>query len=685
MKQVCNKRSNQRVALVYFYCYHAHNQDEAVPFLRWVVSQLCRKTGKTHRELYNMYDFRHEPTLAELLTSLEAVLAYFDTVFIAIDAIDESQPWGDLLKILDDLTTDVRFGKIQLLATSREYPDIERTMTKISQPLSMANPLAEADIKLYISEKIRSTYKFQQWPPSLQLEVEEVLSTGAKGMFRWAVCQLDILRRLSTVSCIRMALRDLPGTLDETYYRIFSYVSKEDWPFLRHVLHMICSHDELHEDMRLSSKLIVSAFPFMAEHEPGSVFTFDHFYNSDLLKEICGCLVTFGQDDKLFKETAILAHYTVREFLESDRISTGPAGYFFLQQERAEKNFIVSAFQQALTIESYDQTGSSNEEWENNYQIALFNSQVNIDNYFLFSAIRALYFRPALISDDEKLTALVYDFVNPTLPNFRQRIEAIKTIIFDTDEPDGMFKGSWNQRRFWDLKWILIPSEPRIAVLAQLLWLGSPAEKLAEKLLTLIDHHDLTRTQLSFLVTEYDSFTELQTDFEFNGNIIEVFAEANRCLDPGVEAMKFLCKWAIDFDPTTTLVSFISSHYYIYMSCKPRCVVDWLLGHGADPNPKGYRVTPLQIAVASWDYHGVESLLAAGADPNNIGDADGLKWGDNTVKGRFFDRFCGHSPLYIFRHPEIAGLEWGEEFLEFREDERPGIEHLLLSFNAIEI
>ena len=393
LKQLCNKRSNQSVALVYFYCYHAHNQDEAIPFLRWVVSQLCRKARKIHRDLYDMYDGRHEPTSAELLTSLEAFLAYFDTVFIAIDAIDESQPWGDLLKILDDLTTDVRFGKIQLLATSREYPDIERTMTKISQPLSMANPLAEANIKLYISETIRSTPKFQQWPPSLQLEVEDVLSTGAKGMFRWAVCQLDILRRLSTVSRIRMALRDLPGTLDETYYRIFSYVSKDDWPFLRHVLHMICSHDKLHEDMRLSSKLIVSAFPFMAEHGPESVYTFDHFYNSDLLKEICGYLVTFGQDDELFEETAIFAHYTIREFLESDRISTGPAGYFFLQQERAEKDFIVSAFQQALTVESYDHSGISNEELEDNYPIMLFNSQVNIDNYFLFSAITALYRR----------------------------------------------------------------------------------------------------------------------------------------------------------------------------------------------------------------------------------------------------------------------------------------------------
>jgi hypothetical protein len=282
------------------------------------------------------------------------------------------------------------------------------------------------------------------------------------------------------------------------------------------------------------------------------------------------------------------------------------------------------------------------------------------------------------------LTVLAYDFFNPTLPNFGQRIEAIKAIIFDTDAND-IFEVNWGERRFWDLKLIFIPNEPRIAVLAQLLWLGSSARKLAEKLLILIDHHDLTRTQLSFLVRGWDSFTELWADFELNGNIIGVFAEATRCLDPGAEAMKFLCEWATDFDPTPTLLLFISSHYHISPCCKPRCVVDWLLDHGADPNPKGYRVTPLQIAVASWDYHGVESLLAAGADPNNTGDANGLKWGDNTIKGRYFDQCCGHSPLYIFRHSGISGLEWGPEFLDFKGSERLGIEHLLLSSNAIEI
>ena len=122
---------------------------------------------------------------------------------------DESQPREILLHVLTSISTEARFDRIQLLVTSRSYIDIKTAMSKISQPLLMSDPRVAADIGHYVAQKARASPKFREWPPWLCDEVQSALAVGAKGMFRWAVCQLDILRRINDIGSIRAALRDL--------------------------------------------------------------------------------------------------------------------------------------------------------------------------------------------------------------------------------------------------------------------------------------------------------------------------------------------------------------------------------------------------------------------------------------------------------------------------------------------
>src|SRR4051812_39802977 len=90
---------------------------------------------------------RRDPRLPKLLDALATILDEFETIYVIVDAVDESKPRDDLLKTLRDLVTDPRFGKIQLLVTSREYLDIESVMEEISKPVSMSNPSIERDIR----------------------------------------------------------------------------------------------------------------------------------------------------------------------------------------------------------------------------------------------------------------------------------------------------------------------------------------------------------------------------------------------------------------------------------------------------------------------------------------------------------------------------------------------------------
>jgi hypothetical protein len=118
-----------------------------------------------------------------LLDILESVLKSCGLVYIVIDALDESMPRHDLLKVVRDLATDPRFSKIQLLATSREYLDIERIMEDKSVGIPMANDLVNEDIRTYLRVHLHSNARFSRWPEELLLEVEEAVCLGAKGMY----------------------------------------------------------------------------------------------------------------------------------------------------------------------------------------------------------------------------------------------------------------------------------------------------------------------------------------------------------------------------------------------------------------------------------------------------------------------------------------------------------------------
>ena len=175
--------SEKRCTHIYYYCHFGHNQDEAAPFLRWVINRLCRTTNTVPSRVYDMFKHGGTPHLVDLMDALDMMLsASFDTVYIVIDAIDESTPRADLLKLLRDLATDPRFEKIQLLTTSREYLDIERVMEEVSVGVSMHNSLVDEDIRIYVQSQLHTLPNFKRWPPNLLAEAEQALMSKANGM-----------------------------------------------------------------------------------------------------------------------------------------------------------------------------------------------------------------------------------------------------------------------------------------------------------------------------------------------------------------------------------------------------------------------------------------------------------------------------------------------------------------------
>jgi len=168
--------------------------------------------------------------------------------------------------------------------------------------------------------------------------------------FRWAVCQIDILRRLKTKREIRFALQDLPETLDETYERIFKCISLRERHIARTTLSMICGgfgegyiHCDTLQPLILQS---LGLDPF----ESGSSMV-----DEETIKDICGCLVTVDRHYNIMT----LAHYTVQEFLYSKRLKKSDENlrYFALSCEFAQYTWLRIVLRIALrftTMESME-------------------------------------------------------------------------------------------------------------------------------------------------------------------------------------------------------------------------------------------------------------------------------------------------------------------------------------------
>lgn len=179
LKEFCE--DNVELGQAYYYCHYSHNQDEAAPFLRWIIGQLCRQVKWVPQPLRKLHDQGCDPSIPELENALEAVQDRFKRVYLVIDAVDESFPREDLVTVIATMVLDKRFRNLRILATSRLYFDIEMIFSGISTAISMSNPLVEEDIRMFVHSRLTERRMLRRWL-HLHPEIENALVSGAQGM-----------------------------------------------------------------------------------------------------------------------------------------------------------------------------------------------------------------------------------------------------------------------------------------------------------------------------------------------------------------------------------------------------------------------------------------------------------------------------------------------------------------------
>jgi hypothetical protein len=512
------------------------------------------------------------------------------------------------------------------------------------------------------------------------LPYKDVLITDTQNRFRWAVCQIDALRRLKCErDVVKKALANLPKTLDETYDRIFLSVPEEEHPFVHHALQWIYYNNELYGDESIPCAVLLQA---VQKSTTGlTANQNERFYDIETLRELCGCLINImlGDPTDIYDTTPAVsfAHYTVREYLDSTRISKNSSVCFTACKENLKQNFMEITFSEAHHIEQ-------NELWEggttskDRYDIYdALEGDFNV--YCVVSALLSLPEWLREISQQDTLCTLAIDLLDPSKPHFQilntaaRHIEASTSLFSDR----GWIYGC----QFWNVMWDPYPNDTGAVHLLNLLLLTHHTREclaFAKKFLQGKDTKDFFQTRLTFTMDIW--FVVSNDDMEnyiFDGSIIEVFAQLSV---QWVDIFELLLEYGTGlFDPSRVLLLFIGRHYYDPEDkCYGYCPTERLLELGADPNMMGYQVTPLQIAVVTWDFESVSTLLKAGADPNGTGNSDGVFWEKGTLMSRF-NHLHNASPLYIFRNFECIFEDYTKENREGDEEE---IEEILLQYGA---
>ena len=142
--------------------------------------------------------------------------------------------------------------------------------------------------------------------------------------FRWAVCQLDTLRRCFPAS-IRRTLNELPMTLDETYERILLGIDREK---REHAIRLFQCLAFSRRPLLAKELAEVLAIQFDAAI-PGLDTSLRPGDSDEAILSACSTLVTIielDDDDDDSSRVVQFSHYSVKEYLTSERLAKSYKG-----------------------------------------------------------------------------------------------------------------------------------------------------------------------------------------------------------------------------------------------------------------------------------------------------------------------------------------------------------------------
>jgi hypothetical protein len=364
---VMRERGSASVAF-FFFDFRDDEKQTRSNLLSSLLVQLCGQSDIYYDILFKFYskfdNGSRRPTDQEDTQCLEEMLnaQKQDPIFFVIDALDECPSTSGIptaretvLKLVQELV-DLRLPNLHICITSRPEPDIETILSPFAfRSISLHSEDGQRrDIINYIHYVVNSDTKIRRWRPEDKRLVINTLAERANGMyvvpttlyrrivsqvlcrFRWVFCQLDWLRRCLPQR-IRRALEELPETLDETYEHTLQRIDSVNWEFAHRLFECV--------SVALRPLRVEELAEFFAlDFDSGSIPNFNPTWRPEnprdaVLSTCSSLLVVVDVGDS---QVIQFSHYSVKEFLTSDRIAKagGTVARFEVLIEPAHTAFV---------------------------------------------------------------------------------------------------------------------------------------------------------------------------------------------------------------------------------------------------------------------------------------------------------------------------------------------------------
>ncbi|CZR68976.1 uncharacterized protein PAC_18877 [Phialocephala subalpina] len=319
---------NEGCVMAYFYFSFTDSTKQHYPnMLRSLLAQIASQidiTSDCLESLYRAYQ-QSTPPIDALIKALRTLVdeTLFHHVYILVDALDEiSDTDGrkEVCKILDELS---QRPKAHIITTSRREHDITEYMLECKKirDIWIQNSQVDHDIRLWVRERLKLDKKLRKWS-AIHDEIEAALGKGADGMFRWAACQLDSLRKCLSAKSVQKALKSLPKTLDETYERMLLNIDEEYQHVATEALRWLCFSTEVLNIEELTEAAVFSAVVQAPSKETPFEVSFDPNERIedplDILGILSGLVVTRVPAQRVFPGKSDDSHNKMLDLIDGD-------------------------------------------------------------------------------------------------------------------------------------------------------------------------------------------------------------------------------------------------------------------------------------------------------------------------------------------------------------------------------
>ncbi|WDK23171.1 hypothetical protein CGRA01v4_14463 [Colletotrichum graminicola] len=325
-------------SLLYFYFDFTDTSKQSLEkAIRSLIAQLYSQSEDVQTPLDTLCStykgHSRQPSIDVLISTFESMVQKIGEVWIVLDALDECQtrtaPKNEGLLCWVQSILNSSQANVHLLLTSRPDHDIKTELEKfVNDQILLQSDLVTKDIRVYVRETVRQHEGFSRWRTRKDIlnEIESHLMEKADGMFRWVSCQLEALEKCPDPLSLRKTLQSLPRTLDETYARVLSKIPPEHEQNAKRILQFLAFSERplrIEEAVDLIAVATESKPRFDAKNrmpEPSEI----SLYCPSLV-----AIVSRGGKDggKKVKEMQ-LAHFSVKEYLISDRLETNVSESF---------------------------------------------------------------------------------------------------------------------------------------------------------------------------------------------------------------------------------------------------------------------------------------------------------------------------------------------------------------------